>query len=117
MKTLFLGLILISSLGLSQDSSRVNLSPCDHPLIKIAQTQGLKSVPIRDIYRYNKLVKACEKEGGAQQIEQIYKNDWRRDFQKSKAMSSWTSTHAMCVFVSFAYYFAGKLLSVKPDKS
>ena len=61
MKTLFLGLTLIFSLGLSQDSSKVNLSPCEHPLIKIAQTQGLKSVPIKDIYRYNKLVKACEK--------------------------------------------------------
>ena len=117
MKNYFIAFILIFSFGLSQDSSRVSLSPCEHPLIKIAQTQGLKSVPIKDIYKYNKLVKACEKKGGAQQIEQIYKNDWRRDFQKSKVMSSWTSTHAMCVFVSFAYYFAGKLLSIKPDKS
>ena len=117
MKNIFPTSILIFCCGFSQDSTKVSLNPCDHPLIKLAQAQGLKSVPIKDIYKYNKLAKACAKKGGAKQIEQIYKNDWHRDFQQSKVMSSWTSTHAMCVFASFAYYFTGKILSVKPGES
>jgi len=117
LKNISFTFFLIFTHGLSQDSSKVDLSPCDHPLIKLAQNEGTKSVPIKDMYKYKQLIKACEKEGGRQHIEKIYNNDWHRDFQKSKVMASWTSTHAMCVFVSFAYYFAGKVLAVRPESS
>ena len=33
-------------------------------------------------------------------MKQIELMDWERDFKRSKAMSSWTSTHAMVVFVT-----------------
>ena len=95
----------------------LDLSPCEDPLIKLAKNKGVKSVPLKDIYRYRKLVKACKKQGGIETVNEINKSDWYRDFQKAKVMLSWTSTHAMCVFVSFSYYFAGKVLAKKPEES
>ena len=38
--------------------------------------------------------------------------DWERDFKRSKAMSSWTSTHAMFVFVTVGYYYMAKILDI-----
>ena len=40
-----------------------------------------------------------------------------KEIKKAKSMASWTSTHAMIVFVSFGYYFAGRVLATKPGSS
>ena len=117
MKFFLLLFYIFTSFGYAQDSTKTVLSPCEDPLIKLAKNKGIKSIPIKDIYRYRRLLKACKEQEGVEKIEEIYKNDWYRDFQKSKVMASWTSTHAMCVFVSFAYYFAGKVLATKPENS
>tara|TARA_B100001996_G_C18142048_1_gene393371 strand:- start:32 stop:382 length:351 start_codon:yes stop_codon:yes gene_type:complete len=93
----------------------VEASPCDHPLIKLAEKEGLKAVSLKDIRKLKKLMKECERDGGRKRIKQIYSNDWKRDYQKARTMASWTSTHAMCVFVSFGYYFIGKIFATKPD--
>jgi len=60
----------------------------------------------------NSVVKECEKSGNSKAIEQIELMDWERDFKRSKAMSSWTSTHAMFVFVTVGYYYMAKILDI-----
>ena len=81
----------------------------------LAQTKGIKAVPLKDIRRFNKLLKACERQGGKEEVKQLYYKDWQRDYNSSRRMASWTSTHAMCVFVAFGYYFSGRVLATKPS--
>ena len=88
--------------------------PCKDPLIILAEEKGIKAIPISQIKKYKKLVKECENLGEKEKIKRLIYNDWQRDYEKSKNMQSWTSTHAMCVFVSFAYYFAGQVFATKP---
>jgi len=64
-------------------------------------------VPLKDIFKYRKLVKECEKYGGEKVIQQIELRDFERDFRKSKNMASWTSTYSVCVFITMTYYFIG----------
>ena len=87
-------------------------NPCSHTLLKLAKDNGIKSIPLKDIFKYRKLVKECENLGNAKAIEQIELMDWERDFQRSKAMSSWTSTHAMFVFVTVGYFYMAKILDI-----
>ena len=87
-------------------------NPCSHPLIKLAKDNGIKSIPFKDIFKYRSLVKECELSGNFKVVEQIEMIDWERDFKKSKAMSSWTSTHAMFVVVTVGYYYTAKILDV-----
>ena len=87
-------------------------NPCSHPLIKLAKDNGIKSIPLKDIFKYRRLVKECEKSGNSRAIEQIELMDWERDFKRSKTMSSWTSTHAMFVFVTVGYYYMAKILDI-----
>ena len=98
----------------SQDKNKKKYDPCKHPLIKLAETKGLKAVPLKDTIKLRKLMKECEIDGGEKQISKLYENDWDRDFKRARRMASWTSTHAMLVSVSFVYYFAGKVLATKP---
>tara|TARA_B100001093_G_C26170881_1_gene735651 strand:- start:128 stop:487 length:360 start_codon:yes stop_codon:yes gene_type:complete len=87
-------------------------SPCSHPLIKLANDNGIKSIPLKDIFKYRSLVKECKSTGNSKVIEQIEMIDWERDFKRSKSMSSWTSTHAMFVVVTVGYYYMAKVLDV-----
>ena len=66
-------------------------NPCSHPLIKFAKDNGIKSIPLKDIFKYSRLVKACEKSGNSKVIEQIELMDWERDFKRSKACLLYTS--------------------------
>ncbi len=111
----YIFLLLISfSFSLAQKTDGVAVDPCNHPLLKLAKTKGIKAVPIKDLIRFERLMKACERAGGKEQIKDMYSDDWKRDYKKAKTMASWTSTHAMCVFVSFIYFFAGKALATVP---
>ena len=85
-------------------------SPCSHPLINLAKDEGIKSIPLKDIFKYRSLVKECKSTGNSKVIEQIEMIDWERDFKRSKSMSSWTSTHAMFVVVTVGYYYMAKVL-------
>ena len=113
MKYIFL-LLISFSFSLAQKSNETEVDPCSHTLLKLAKTKGIKAVPLKDMVRFKRLLKACERSGGNEQINDIYDEDWQRDFKKAKTMASWTSTHAMCVFVSFIYFFAGKALATVP---
>ena len=112
---LFLALLIFCGILTGQKPKEDYVSPCNDPLIKLAQTKGMKAVPIKDIRRFNKLLKACERQGGKEEVKQLYYKDWQRDYNSARRMASWTSTHAMCVFVSFGYYFAGRVLATKPS--
>ena len=112
---LFLALLIFCGILTGQKQKKESVSPCDDPLIKLAQTKGIKAVPLKDIRRFNKLLKACERQGGKEEVKQLYYKDWQRDYNSSRRMASWTSTHAMCVFVAFGYYFAGRVLATKPS--
>ena len=112
---LFFALLIFCGILTGQNPMVVSVSPCNDPLIKLAQTKGIKAVPLKNIRRFNKLLKACENQGGKEQVKQLYYNDWQRDYNSARRMASWTSTHAMCVFVSFGYYFAGRVLAIKPS--
>ena len=114
MRTL-LSIVLSLNLLIAQDKKESADSPCGDPLIRLAELEGIKAVPLKDMVRLKKLMKACERAGGKDQISKLYKNDWNRDYKKARRMASWTSTHAMCVFVSFGYYFVGKALATSPD--
>ncbi len=109
-----LTIILCARFLFSQEYVEELTSPCDDPLIRLAEEEGIKAIPIKDILRFKKLLKACKRQGGKEQIKQLYRSDWERDYRKARRMASWTSAHAMCVFVSFGYYFAGKVLATKP---
>ena len=108
---LFLGIIF------AKDGKNKDNNPCNHPLIRLAESKGLKAVPLKDMIKLRKLIEKCEKSGGKNQIKKLYENDLKRDYKKAKSMASWTSTHAMVVLVSFGYYFAGKVLATKPESS
>ncbi|MBI90078.1 MAG: hypothetical protein CMG60_08330 [Candidatus Marinimicrobia bacterium] len=91
-----------------------DMDPCSDPLIRLAQKKGVKAVPLKDILKFKKLMKECEENGGKEKIKQLHLRDWNRDYKKARRMAGWTSTHAMCVFVSFGYYFIGKIYATKP---
>jgi len=44
-------------------------NPCSHPIIKLAKDNGIKSIPLKDIFKYRRLVKECEKSGNSKAIE------------------------------------------------
>ena len=98
-----------------QENSDQKNNPCAHPLVEIAKNKGVKSIPMKDIFKYRKLIKQCKENGNEDFVKQIYLMDWERDFKKSKTMASWTSTHAMFVFASFSYYYFAKILDVPYD--
>jgi hypothetical protein len=104
------------SLIFSQNSDQKIISPCKDPLITLAEEEGIKAIPLKDIRKFKKLLKACERQGEQKRMERLVYNDWQRDYEKAKKMQSWSSTHAMCVFVSFAYFFAGQALATDPGK-
>tara|TARA_X000001036_G_C20512965_1_gene738906 strand:+ start:631 stop:999 length:369 start_codon:yes stop_codon:yes gene_type:complete len=97
-----------------EDPSKVS-NPCNHPLMQLAKNKGIKSIPIRDIFKYRSLKKQCEENGNGDIVELIHKMDWERDFKSSKTMAGWTSTHAIIVFSTFAYYYFAKVLDVPFD--
>ena len=107
----FLPLVIFSTLIMGQENFEKQ-NPCYHPLIKLAKEKGLKSIPIKDFIKFRRLVKACEESGNSKIIEQLELMDWERDYKRSKSMSSWTSTHAMFVFVSVGYYYMAKILDI-----
>ena len=109
--------IVILGIIFAEGENIKEYNPCNHHLIRLAESKGLKAVPLKDMIKLRKLISECEKSGGKDQIKKLYENDWKRDFKKAKSMASWTSTHAMIVVVSFAYYFAGKVLATKPGDS
>ena len=113
MKFLIYILILVAHLNASNKVGEQ--MPCDHPLLELAELEGIKAIPIKDIFKLKKLMKECENDGGVKRVDKIYEKDWNRDYNSARRMSSWTSTHAMCVFVSFAYYFAGKMFATVPS--
>ena len=61
---LFFALLIFCGILIGQKPKNESVSPCDDPLIKLAQTKGIKAVPLKDIRRFNKLLKACERQGG-----------------------------------------------------
>ena len=73
----FLGIIF------AKDGNNKEYNPCNHPLIRLAESKGLKAVPLKDIIKLRKLIKECEKSGGKDQIKKLYENDWKRDYKKS----------------------------------
>ena len=104
--------VIISCSSIFGQNTLEKKTPCSHPLIKLAKDNGIKSIPLKDIFKYRSLVKECEDSGNSKVVEQIQMIDWERDFKRSKAMSSWTSTHAMFVVVTVGYYYMAKVLDV-----
>ena len=82
-------------------------NPCSDRTIIFARKFGVKALPIKDLPRYHKASKECLEKGGETLIEQIHINEYNRDFNKSKFMSSWTSTYGMCVTAIIFYFFIG----------
>jgi len=95
-----------------QENNVKSDNPCADPLLALARKNGVKSLPIKDLPRYLKVSKACREMGGDAMIDQIYINEYNRDYKRSKYMSSWTSTYGMCITVMIFYFFLG-LVTVK----
>ena len=90
-------------------------NPCNHPLIKMAKKKGVRSIPIKDMIKYRRLVKSCAESGDSNLAEQLELMDLERDFKRSKSMANWTSTHAMFSVVTVGYYFMAKILNIPYD--
>jgi len=103
----FTAVILSIVFLFGQDSMTDRPNPCEDPLLNLAQNKGIKAIPIKDIPRFRKLMKACEDDGGYKSIEQIVYRDWQRDYSKAKTMASFTPTFSVIVFLVMIYYFIG----------
>lgn len=103
--------IIVTSFILGQDIQLEEIHPCDDPLLKMAESGGIKSIPIKDILRLQKLLDACEEQGGDEQVQKIIRQDWERDFRAARHMDGWTSTFSICVALTAFYYFAGLFLA------
>ena len=106
MKTFFLSFIIITA-SLAQENNKEIKNPCADPIISFARKNGVKAVPIKELPHFFKVSKACREKGGETVIDQIYINEYSRDFDRSKFMSSWTSTYGMCVTAIIFYFFVG----------
>ena len=100
------GVFLFTDLQ-AQAVDRKLQNPCSDRTITFARKFGVKALPVKDLPRYHKASKECLKKGGEVLIEQIHINEYNRDFNKSKFMSSWTSTYGMCVTAIIFYFFIG----------
>ena len=76
---------------------------------------GVRSIPIKDMIKYRRLVKSCAESGDSNLAEQLELMDLERDFKRSKSMANWTSTHAMFSVVTVGYYFMAKILNIPYD--
>ena len=90
-----------------QESMGDGSNPCEDPLLTIAENEGIKAIPVKDIPRFRKLMKACEDKGGYKTTDQIVYRDWQRDYNKAKTMASFTPTFSVIVFLVMIYYFIG----------
>ena len=96
-----------------QESMADSPSPCEDPLLNLAEKKGIKAIPIKDIPRFRKLMKACKNDGGKKVIEKILYKDWQRDYKKAKTMASFTPTFSVLVFLVMIYYFIGLGIATK----
>jgi hypothetical protein len=96
-----------------QESMADRPNPCEDPLLNLAQNKGIKAIPIKDIPKFRKLMKACENAGGYKVTEQIVYRDWQRDYNKAKTMASFTPTFSVIVFLVMIYYFIGLGIATK----
>ena len=96
-----------------QESMADRPNPCEDPLLNLAEKKGIKAIPIKDIPRFQKLMKACEDKGGYKVIEKIVHKDWQRDYKKAKIMASFTPTFSVIVFLVMIYYFIGLAIATK----
>ena len=109
----FISIILLFVFLFGQESMVDRPNPCEDPLLNLAEKKGIKAIPIKDIPRFRKLMKACENDGGEKVIEKIVYKDWQRDYKKAKNMASFTPTFSALVFLVMVYYFIGLGLATK----
>tara|TARA_B100001250_G_C19625874_1_gene711488 strand:+ start:594 stop:932 length:339 start_codon:yes stop_codon:yes gene_type:complete len=109
----FISTILFFVFLFGQASTTNRPNPCEDPLLNLAENKGIKAIPIKDIPRFRKLMKACEDDGGGKIIEQIIYKDWQRDYNKAKTMASFTPTFSILVFLVMIYYFIGLAIATK----
>ena len=109
----FISIIFLFVFLFGQESMADRPNPCEDPLLNLAQNKGIKAIPIKDIPRFRKIMKACEDKGGYKVIEQIVHKDWQRDYKKAKTMASFTPTFSVIVFLVMIYYFIGLGLATK----
>ena len=109
----FISIIFLFVFLFGQESMADRPNPCEDPLLNLAQNNGIKAIPIKDIPRFRKLMKACEDEGDYKVIEQIVYRDWQRDYNKAKTMASFTPTFSVIVFLVMIYYFIGLAIATK----
>jgi|TARA_B110000914_G_scaffold8475_1_gene7024 hypothetical protein len=112
MKNLVCSLLVCCSILFSQNTFNEN-NPCSDRTITFARKFGVKALPIKDLPRYFKASKICREKGGETLIDQIQINEYNRDFEQSKFMSSWTSTYGMCVTAIIFYFFIGLITVVE----
>lgn len=107
MNNIFFYLIISIGVSFGQELNKKDSNPCADPIISFARKNGVKALPLTDIPKYIKVSKSCQEKGGEAVIDQIYINEYSRDFEQSKFMSSWTSTYGMCVTAIIFYFFVG----------
>ena len=53
----------------SQKNNLVQSTPCEHPLILLAEEKGIKAIPIRDLMKFKKIVEDCERLGDKEKMK------------------------------------------------
>ena len=109
----FTSTILFFVFLFGQESMVDRPNPCEDPLLNLAEKKGIKAIPIKDIPKFRKLIKACEDKGGYKVTEKIAHKDWQRDYKKAKTMASFTPTFSVIVFLVMIYYFIGLAIATK----
>ena len=112
MKNIVRSFIICCSIIYSQDTFNED-NPCSDRTVTFARKFGVKALPVKDLPRYFKASKICREKGGETLIDQIQINEYNRDYEQSKYMSSWTSTYGMCVTAIIFYFFLGLVTVVK----
>ena len=112
MKNIVRSFIICFSIIYSQDIFNED-NPCSDRTVTFARKFGVKALPVKDLPRYFKASKICREKGGETLIDQIQINEYNRDYEQSKYMSSWTSTYGMCVTAIIFYFFLGLVTVVK----
>lgn len=102
---ILLVLIGVTATVSAQDSLAV-VDPCRHVLMKKANIEGLRAVPIRKLPLFLKQVWKCRQtESGKIMLKSLEANQQASDFKAATAFRGWTISHAEITTLAVAMFY------------
>jgi len=108
MKRLFLALIILASLTSAQQNKESRpTTPCDHPIIKKARTEGLNSLTFKEslqfVYRAIQCKRYAKKTGEEIDFRSLFKQKQKQNFEEARQLSG-VGTCCLIVTVLIVFY-------------